>query len=205
MAKKPLSENQKIIRDDILLYKNNKLASTLALLGLAFSCLYFMLLYSFNYDFYYKMMMGFSVVLTLFLLLIAFYSSEGIKAYNKKFSIILIILAAFQILKIFYFPLNGLREDVLRGNYFEANLSSAASFTILVIYLVASAACFAASAVWGFIVAQRLENYKKKLDDGEVDINRVLKDMDAEDEAAKATTADTAGVEAPAADSEEVQ
>lgn len=205
MAKKPLSENQKIIRDDILLYKNNKLASTLALLGLAFSCLYFMLLYSFNYDFYYKMMMGFSVVLTLFLLLIAFYSSEGIKAYNKKFSIVLIILAAFQILKIFYFPLKGLREDVLRGNYFEANLSSAASFTILVIYLVASAACFAASAVWGFIVAQRLENYKKKLDDGEVDINRVLKDMDAEDEAAEATTADTAGVEAPAADSEEVQ
>ena len=201
MAKKPLSENQKIIRDDILLYKNNKLASTLALLGLAFSCLYFMLLYSFNYDFYYKMMMGFSVVLTL----IAFYSSEGIKAYNKKFSIVLIILAAFQILKIFYFPLKGLREDVLRGNYFEANLSSAASFTILVIYLVASAACFAASAVWGFIVAQRLENYKKKLDDGEVDINRVLKDMDAEDEAAEATTADTAGVEAPAADSEEVQ
>ena len=37
--------NQQIIDSDILRYKKNKLAASLALLGLVFNCLYIMLLY----------------------------------------------------------------------------------------------------------------------------------------------------------------
>jgi hypothetical protein len=172
-------DNRQIIQNDILRYKKNKLASSIALLGLVFECLYFMLLYSLNYDFFYKMVIGFSVILTLVVLLAAFLSSEEIKGYNKTYSIVLLVLAVFQILKIFYFPLKGLQQDVLAGNYFGANLNSKESFAILVIYLVLSAACFAFSAVWGYIVAQRLASYSKALEANEVNLDAALADESA--------------------------
>ena len=67
-------EKNMVIQDDILRYKKNKLASMLAILGLVFSCLYFMLFYSINHSSIYTLLVGFSVVLTLAVLLVAFYS-----------------------------------------------------------------------------------------------------------------------------------
>ncbi len=181
MAKKTV--NQQIIADDILRYKRNKLAQILAILGLVFNCLYFCVLYAIPDSDMRKMTLGFSVILTLIVLLMIFLSSEGVKGYNKKFSIVLIVIAAFQILRIFYYPLNGLINDSLTGigyfGYYPEN--SGFYFTIMLVYLLASAACLIASAVLGWVYAVRLQKFQKKLDNGEISVEATMAEMDEED------------------------
>jgi len=188
--------NQQIVADDILRYKRNKFAQWLAILGLVFNCLYFCILYAIPDETSWKLTLGISVVLTLVLLLAIFLSSEGVKGYNKKFSIVLLVIAAFQILRIFYYPMNGLKNKTLVGiGYFGIYpKDSSFFFTMMLIWLVASAACLIASAVIGWIYAVRLEKFQKKLDSGEISVEATLADMDRED-AAKAVEAPAESVE----------
>lgn len=180
---KQLTPNQQIVADDILRYKRNKLAQLFAILGIVFNCLYFCLLYAIPDAKMRTITLGVSVVLTLVLLLLVFLSSEGVKGYNKKFSIVLLVIAVFQILRIFYYPLKGLQADTLVdiGYFGIYPKHSTLFFVIMVIWLCASSACIIASAVLGWIYAARLEKFQKKLDSGEISVEQTLKDMDAED------------------------
>ena len=180
------TENQRILDNDIARYKKNKLAANLALLGLVFNCLYFMLLYGIKPGSlttrFSSLHIGFSVILTLVVLLATFLASEGIKGYNKKYSIVLLVIAVFQIVRIFGFPMYGLQNNLLTVNYFWFwPTTSGLEFALLVIYLAASAACLVASAVIGYIRAVNLEKFTKQLENGEVVVEDVLKKMDEED------------------------
>lgn len=192
------TENQKIIATDIYRYKKNKLAANLALLGLVFNCLYFTLLYGIQSELlgdgtisrFSSIQIGFSVILTLFTLLLTFLSSEGIKGYNKKFSFVLLGVAVFQIIRIFGFPLYGLQKNLLTVNYFWLNpTTSGLEFAIMVIYLCASAACLIASAVIGYIRAVNLEKFVKQVDGGAINVEDTLKQLDKEEEASAAQVA----------------
>lgn len=172
-------DSKKIIKDDILRYKKNKFASMFALLGLVFTVLYFTLLYSVNNTFFYSIYLGLSVIVTLVLLLVAFLSSESIKNYRKAYCIVLLVLAAMNIGRIFYYPLNGLKEKAFEGAvYFWVKMPNGAIFSFLLIYLVASAACYIAAAVLGYLYAVRLEKHNKAVESGAVDINAALKEED---------------------------
>lgn len=185
--------NQELLHDDIRRYKTNKLAASLALLAIVFNCLYFCLLYSFRDSFFGTWRLGVSVILTLMVLLITFLSSEGIKGYNKKFAIPLIVLAVVQIIRMFGLPLEALRNDVSNGvanqitggalnmRYFGVDLTPTASYIILVVWLAISAACLIASAVIGYINSVKLESFNKKIESGEVVIEDVLAEMNRED------------------------
>jgi hypothetical protein len=195
MEKKSL--NQQIVEDDILRYKRNKLAASLALIGLALNCLYFCLLYAIPDINMRTMALGFSILLTLVVLLTTFLSSEGVKGYKKTYSIVLLVIAAFQIVKIFYYPLNGLINDTLTGiGYFGFYpTSSVPFFIIMVVYLAGSAACLIASAVLGWIYAVRLERFSKKIESGEVDIDATLAEMEKEEDEKAEAQPSTSGEE----------
>lgn len=183
-------EIMKTIESDTLQYRKNKWPATLALLGLVFNCLYFCLLYGVK-DMsgntrWSQIDIGISVILTLVLLLVTFLSSEGIKGYNKKFCIPLLIIAVFQIARIFYFPLYGLQNNILTIPYFWIYpTTSTFEFIMMVIWLVASAACLIASAVLGYIQTVRLEKHIKAVESGELDMKAVFAAADAEGETAK--------------------
>lgn len=189
---KNLTENQKIIEKDILRYKSNKLASMLAILGLVFNCLYFMLFYSINNEYFYSIEIGFSVILTLIVLLLVFYSSVGVKGYIKQFSYVLWVIAAVQVIRLVVGPifastgttwfLKGEYEKVMEARYFGIDLGNTACCIICVVYLAASAACLIASGVVGFIRSTQLANYHKQIESGEIVIEDVLKQMDKEEE-----------------------
>lgn len=187
--------NQQIIANDILRYKKNKLASMLALLGLVFNCLYFMILYAMPKEEFTTARIGFSVIITLVILLVIFLSSEGVKGYNKKFSIVLLVVAAFQILRIFGYPLEGVTKNLLIAadkthtiGYFGIYpKDSGMFFALMTIYLAASAGCLIASAIVGWIYAARLQKFQKQLDAGEVSVEAAIAAIDAEEEAAAAT------------------
>lgn len=183
--------NQQIIANDILRYKKNKLASGLALLGLVFNCLYFMVLYAMPKTEFTTIKIGFSVILTLIVLLATFLSSEGVKGYNKKYSIVLIVLAAFQILRIFGYPMQGIANDLLISadvdhtiGYFGYYPSSSGFFfALMLIYLAASAACMLASAIIGWIYAVKLEKFQKQLNSGSISVEDAMKAEDLADQA----------------------
>lgn len=198
-------DSKKIIKDDIMLYKKNKFASTFTLLGLVLTVLYFALLYSVNTGFFYTITMGFSVIVTLVLLLTAFLASESIKNYRKVYCIVLIVLAAINILRIFYYPLKGLQTDSFKNAvYFWKEMSSAGIFTFMVIYLVASAACYVIAAVFGYLSATRREKHEKGIANGTINVEEALKVEDElAEEAAKTEQADKAVSEAPAVEESE--
>lgn len=214
--------NQEILHSDIMRYKTNKLPASLALLSIVFSCLYFCLLYGFKTRFFSQWKIGISVMLTLVLLLTTFLSSEGIKAYKKQFSIVLLVLAALQIIRMFGLPLEALKYDSKLAasdvhafgelRYFGAPLSSGASYALLIIWLAASAACLVAAAVIGYINCVRLEKFQKQIDSGAVVIEDVMAKMDAEENVAPMVKTEAPAVpvapvveEAPAAQEENTE
>ena len=191
-------DSHDVIKTDVYRYKRNTLASGFALLSLVFECLYFMLFYSLLNGTYYSILIGGSIVLNLAVLLITFLSSEGVKAYNKKYCIPLLVIAVIQIGRIFIYP-----TDIAMGGgylypestyeitawYFGTSLDQAAVSTILIIYLVLSAACLVVSAIVGYVRAKQLEVFTKHLEDGNISIDAALKELDAQDAANKATPA----------------
>ena len=191
---KKVSENLQIVRDDILRYKKNKLGQWLAYAGLAFACLYVMLLYSFNAHTFYTMLMGGSVLLTLVLLLASFLCAEGVKVYDKKYCIVLFVIAAIQVARLFLYPNFAWKDQAFWLNedkqilkdYFGAILSQTAARTLLIIYLIASAVFYVAAAVYSYLVCLRHESFNKKIANGEVNVEAALKGLEEEELAQKA-------------------
>lgn len=174
-------DNNSIIRDDILRYKKNKFASSFALLALVFNCLYFSVIYAISaVQSMFDVWMGISVIVNLLVLLMGFYASEGVKGYNKNFAYVLFALAVLQLVRIIYYPSIGMAKEWLVGNFFFGiTMTNASNGVLMIVFLVASAACFIVSAVHGFIVARKLESFQKKLDNGEVSIENALAEVEA--------------------------
>lgn len=185
MKKKVISNP--VIANDLMRYGKNKLAANLSLLGIAFNCLYLMFMYKqvcgdikalFNDGSpVYSYIMGASVIINLIMLLVTFLSSERIKAYDKRFSIVLWVLAAIQIARIFIYPLTTYLTPLKAGvsgnlNYiFEID-----TLILLIVFLVLSAASLIAAGVIGFIRANRLEKFVRDVNEGKVDLEAALKE-----------------------------
>ncbi|MGN1104265.1 MAG: hypothetical protein ACI4QI_05250, partial [Candidatus Coproplasma sp.] len=175
-------EKNAVLQDDILRYRKNKLPANLALLALVFNILYFTLLYTIHTTQIYTILVGVSVIVNLLVLLFGFYASEGIKAYNKKICIMLLVLAVAQIVRIFIYPLQGLSDNWMQGNaYFGVIMTTASNGVLLIIYLAASAGCFIASAVLGYINCNRLEAHLAKVESGAISVEETMKELDEQE------------------------
>lgn len=161
-----------VIQNDIMRYKKNKLGANLALLGIVFGCLYFLILYAQvkNGDFYYTWEIAFDVIYNLFFLLFVFLFSEQVKNYKRKLFPAQLVIGVLQIARIFWLPLKGIT------NYFgEATVITTATFVVMTVCLAVSGACIIASAIIGFIRAKAVEDFSKKIESGEVDLEAELK------------------------------
>ena len=167
-----------VIQNDIMRYKKNKLGANLALLGIVFGCLYFLILYAQvkNGDFYYTWEIAFDVIYNLFFLLLTFLVSEQVKNYNKKLFPLQIILGALQIARIFWLPLKGITNTIINGAGEEVTVITSGTFILMTVCLAASGALIIASAIIGFIRAKSVEDFAKKVEAGEVDLDSALKE-----------------------------
>ncbi len=172
--------SNKVINNDIMRYKKNKLSANLALLGLLFGAVYFMFIYGIyakgnNSDdvrnFFYKPQLGFSVLCNLIFLLMVFFSSEEIKGYNKKFAYVEFVIAAFQIGRIFYYPVYGHSQKAM----------STSMMVVCIVFLILSAACLIISGVTGIIRSTLHDKHIAQIEKGELDMTAVLNELDAAD------------------------
>lgn len=180
--------HHEVLQRDIMRYKTNKFSSNFTLGGVAFGCLYFLVLYG-QYtmayesqnggDLYYNVTMGLSVLYNLVFLLLAVFESIQVKNYRKSAPYILIALAIIQIGRIFWFPLDG--HNALNTD--GSTVVPDSSFAYMIVWLILSAACLIAAAVWGIIRNGQYYSYKAKLENGEVDVDESLKAVEAEEAA----------------------
>ena len=151
------------VKKDRLRYTKNKLSSTLAILAIVFDALYFISLYSSDVGkYFYTYVIGASIIYNLLFLLCTFLSSEGVKSYKLSYAVLLIVVGAMQIGRIFYIPMNAHSTEIIVGTESVLAMSDG-QFTRVVIYLVLSAAACIAGGIVGIIKTVTLENYKKQI------------------------------------------
>ena len=139
----------KRIKVEKMKYKNDSISYALVLLSLVVNILYFANLYKNNAQFYYTIEMGMSVLYNLIFMLGVFMCAEFIKKYNRNYAIATFVLGIMQIVRIFNYPLDALKEGALsQGNYNQ-----------LVIFLVISGALLIAGSIISFVNSTLLKEY----------------------------------------------
>lgn len=141
-------ENDAVIKKDRLRFTKNKLSANLTLLAIVFNALYFVSVYKSDVgSYYYRLIIGISVVYNLLFMLTAFLSSEGVKSYKMSYSYVLLGLGVGQIIRIFILPTQAKSAMVLLSDVEQAVMENS-QFMRICVYLIASAVlCFTASVI----------------------------------------------------------
>lgn len=137
-------EERKLVKIDRMAYVKDKIPSWFALLAILFNVFYFISIYKTNLNAYYNYTIGLSVLANLLFMLAAFLCSEEVKAYHKSFGVVMIVLGAIEIGRIFFFPLRGINTiDELTGG----QVMETAQFIRTVIYLSVAAGLLIAGGI----------------------------------------------------------
>ncbi len=156
-------ENDDIIKKDRLRFTKNKISANLTLLAIVFNAFYFVSIYKSDVgSYYYRLIIGISVIYNLLFMLAAFLSSEGVKNYKMNYSFALLILGAGQIIRIFILPMAA-KNDAVSLDGVEQTVMGAAQFTRVCVYLITSAAlCFIAAGI-NIMKSSTLTKYQAEL------------------------------------------
>ena len=159
---------EEFIRKDRLRFTKNSLASTLAIVAIVFDVPYFLNIYKSDVnnnvgDFYYQIRIGGSIILNLLFMLAAFLASEGIKNYKKSYGYLLAVLGVIQIVRIFILPMQAHSTEVTVAGV-TSKVMGDGQFTLVIIYLVLSAAACFASAFVGIKKSNELEEHMASLE-----------------------------------------
>lgn len=157
-------ENDAIIKKDRLRFTKNKLSANLTLLAIVFNAFYFVSIYKSDVgNYYYKLIIGISVVYNLLFMLAAFLSSEGVKSYKMNYSYLLLLLGAGQIVRIFILPRMAKGATVTLSEVEQAVMGSA-QFTRVCVYLIVSAALCVVAGVINISKSSTLTKYQAELE-----------------------------------------
>ena len=135
------------IQKDRMRYTKDKFSSSLVLLAIVFDCLYFVSIYQSDVStWYYNWIIGASIICNLLFLLMAFLASEGIKNRKTGFTVPLLALGIFQIIRIFYLPAKAHAATVVIAGV-ETAVMGDGQYWYTVICLAVSAVCCIFAAV----------------------------------------------------------
>lgn len=148
-----LSQEDKQINLDRMRYIKNKLPANFSLLAIVFDVLFFVVIYKINNPFYYRILIGASIVYNLIFMLAAFLSSEEIKNYKKVFGYVMIVLGIIQIARIFIIPMKALKAEAMTST----------QFLLCLIFVLASAALLISGGIVGIIRSMVLQNYVESI------------------------------------------
>ena len=151
--------NDREIKLDRMRYIKNTSSSRLCYLAILLDVLYFISIYKSDVgSWYYQILIGASIVYNLLFLLMTFLSSEGVKNYQKNFSLLLCFLAVIQVVRIFILPTQA-HQAVLKIGGEETQVMQNPQFIRCVIYLACSAVCLAAAGVINLRKSTALEKH----------------------------------------------
>ena len=153
----------KDVATDRMRYTKNTISATLSYVAILLNAIYFISIYSTDVgSYFYTMQIGVSVIYNLLFMLFVFLASEGVKSYDHKFSLLLILIGALQIVRIFGIPLNAFNAVVNVGMK-RVQVMEIGQFILCIALLVLSAAAAIAGGIIGLIKTKKLRSYEKSL------------------------------------------
>ncbi|MBQ3168331.1 MAG: hypothetical protein IJB99_01075 [Clostridia bacterium] len=154
---------EKRIKLDRMRYTKNSLSSSLTYLAILFDVLYFVSIYESDVgSWYYKIMIGASVVYNLLFMLITFLSSEGVKNYKMGYGFTLIVMGALQIGRIFFLPMEALDATVTIKKI-SYPVMEQSQFVYVCVMLCLSALCAILAGVIAVVRTKKLSDYNRAL------------------------------------------
>ena len=162
MSMIPAAE-KKQIELDRMRYTKNAFSSRMALLAIVFNVLYFASIYESDVgSWYYKILIGASIVYNLVFMLMVFLSSEGVKSYRIGYAYLLLGVGVGQIARIFILPLQAYRA-VITISKVDYPVMGTPQFIWVTICLVLSALCCFAGGIAGVKRSRTLAAYNASL------------------------------------------
>lgn len=156
--------NDALIKKDRLRFTKNKLSANLTYLAIVVNALYFVNIYSKDVGtYYYKWLIGISVLYNLIFMLVAFLASEGVKGYKLGYGYVLLGLAVGQVVRIFIIPMSAHTDTIKIGELDELVMESG-QFILVTVYLIVSAALCAIAGVVAIIKTTTLRSYEAELE-----------------------------------------
>ena len=108
--------DDRTIQRDRMRFIKNTASSSLAILGILFNVFYFVSIYQSDVGtYYYKILIGVSIVYNLIFMLAVFLSSEGVKNYQKNYSYLLAVIGIGQIVRVFILPMQAHSATTMVG------------------------------------------------------------------------------------------
>ena len=155
---------ERLIRRDRMRFTKNTASSRLALLAILLNVLFFVSIYKVNREEYYVWLMGVSILYNLVFMLAAFLASEGVKKYNVRYSVLMAVLGAGQMIRIFILPAimhatvyeekipiykvsKRMGQQIVGYDKIERLVMPDDQYTRLIVYLGISALCLLAGAL----------------------------------------------------------
>ena len=156
-------DNPKTIKLDRMRYAKNVSSSRLTYLAILFNVFYFVSIYESDVgSWYYRIMIGVSVVYNLLFMLIAFLASEGVKNYKMSYSVLLLALGAGQIARVFILPMQAYQATIKVGKVLQPVMMQNQLIWVIV-WLGLSALCCFAAGITGIYRSRTLAAYKASL------------------------------------------
>lgn len=151
-------DEQKQIQLDRMRFTKNALGSRLVYLSILFNVFYFVSIYESDVGtWYYRALIGISIVYNLMFMLVSFLSSEGVKNYKRSYGYVLLGLGAGQIARVFILPVLAhqaitKRNDILLKKVIEIPVMQNPQFIAVILFLCLSALCCVTA---GFVSIKR--------------------------------------------------
>ena len=165
MSKNVKTEEDRLIERDRMRFVKNSACANLCYLALLADVFYFVLLYQQDKStYYYTIQIGASVVYNLLFMLIVFLASEAVKNYDKKYSIVLLLVGVMQVVRIFVIPTRAHNATIVI-NEVETAVMSGGTYILALVFLIVSAAALVLSAVLNYSRCTALEAHLKSLED----------------------------------------
>lgn len=159
-----MTQDVKLIKMDRMRYTKDSFSANLVLLAIVLDALYFVSIYQSNVgSWYYKWVIGASIIYNLLFMLGAFLASEGVKSRKTGYTAMLIFLGVMQIVRIFYLPAMAHNATItLSGE--EMIVMGNGQYIYVVAMLAISGACCLIAAVTSFINNKNLAAYLRSIE-----------------------------------------
>lgn len=153
----------KDVATDRLRYTKNSISAVLSYVAIALNALYFISIYSTDVgSYFYNYEIGISVIYNLLFMLFVFLASEGVKSYDYKFSLVLILIGVLQIVRIFGIPLTAY-QTIIQVGMKKVQVMEIGQFIWCIVLLSVSAGLAIAGGVIGLVKTKKLRSYEKSL------------------------------------------
>lgn len=143
-----MTQEERTVQTDRMRFTKDTLSANLVLAAIVMDALYFVSIYQSNVStWYYNWVMGASIICNLLFLLTAFLASEGVKSRKTGFTLPLIALGAFQIIRVFYLPALAHSSTVVIAGEKIAVMGDSQYLYTIACLLISAVCCLAAAAI----------------------------------------------------------